>query len=357
MTTTAETVTEDGSAHVRTDATRDECWNDECWNGCQYGSTSRRWGFVKLHCSTCHGSDHWACSVCGKCLERRSRLDRVYCGNACRAKASKQRERARLEHEAWAAEHPEEASQLEADSAARRERLEELGRQIGDAFGSQAELQERELRRHAGRCSECDRSFSSSEVIYRRRKGSEWRIEAPVLPYCHEHRCTAFEGRHNSDAGPGWVYENCRCDDSAWTDPLPCLGCNRLVAFPKGAKWRKGHYVWLPDREHGSMLIDHWREPRVLCGEECRRRVDAVEKKSRRLRARASRTPKSCVICDRDITHKRADADTCSDACRQAKYRRKSVADETSPAGNSAPVGNPTGRTCSELNTSLAEAA
>jgi hypothetical protein len=62
------------------------------------------------HCTTCHKEWHFACEVCGKCLpgwippspshqwragDRRVRIDRRTCSNACRQKAYRARRRER----------------------------------------------------------------------------------------------------------------------------------------------------------------------------------------------------------------------------------------------------------------------
>jgi hypothetical protein len=53
------------------------------------------------HCFTCHSSDHNACIVCQRCIAtgrrfgewhyRQHRVDRLYCSNACRQRAYRQR--------------------------------------------------------------------------------------------------------------------------------------------------------------------------------------------------------------------------------------------------------------------------
>src|SRR5262249_12965411 len=104
-TTDTQTVTEHGSASGDRAVTCNACERFDWWD---------------RHCTTCHDDDHRACAHCGACLPDRHRRDRYYCNDACRAQGHKARRRAELEHEVWAAEHPEEA-QREADDLRKRD--------------------------------------------------------------------------------------------------------------------------------------------------------------------------------------------------------------------------------------------
>lgn len=321
-------VTENVSALVGADVV---C--NACWNGDRYGSTFR-WGNEHLHCSTCHGGDHWACAECGKCLPRGARLDRAYCSSTCRGRARKRRERDALERAAREAENPEAAAQEQAAHEARLEEFRALGKKISGGV-SPADRADRErtkdLKARAEGCAKtivhtrrddqggfippayCA-SFGAGDVIYRRRRYPS-DITSDVLPYCAEHRCPQSDGHHNRDAPEGRYYPGCCCDDRHWTDPEPCLGCGRLVSHPKHAAWRA-----LADWVHYQQPD---LAPRVFCGGDCKRRVLAVEAKSCRLTAAAERGPVRCATCAGEFTPARHDARYCSSACRQKAYRER----------------------------------
>jgi predicted nucleic acid-binding Zn ribbon protein len=286
---------------------------------------------TELHCSTCHGDDHWACASCGKCLPRRSRLDRLYCSSTCRGRGLKQRERDALERAAREATNPVAADEWTAEEDALIAKIRES--EIAIAGGPEryeakkaAARRRRELKATADRCAECDQLFSAGDVIYRRRRGggvvSELglpvsRICAAVLPYCAEHRCGQPDGHHNRDAGEGYHYRGCRCEDHHWMAPTPCLGCERLISDPRGATWRYSR-DWQHHYEDGPPAA-----PRVFCGSECKRRVLAVEAKSRRLAAAAERELIRCTVCTAEFRPRRPDARYCSNACRQVAYRQR----------------------------------
>src|SRR5262249_23639043 len=147
----------------------------------------------------------------------------------------------------------------------------------------------RALVKRADRCARCMSPLDAGAVIYRRRahwneahsgasmafEGNPSEVTAPVQPYCADCRCTQPEGRHNRDAPEGSYYPRCRCDDRYWEEPQPCLGCGRLVAHPKYAAWRG----WTEyGRWHNGKEI---AMPRTFCGSDCKRRVLAIEARSK----------------------------------------------------------------------------
>jgi hypothetical protein len=92
----------------------------------------------------------------------------------------------------------------------------------------------------------------------------------------------------------------------------------RPISHPKDAAWRRRSHYWRywtgPDLP---------AEPRVFCGTACKRRVLAVERRSRRLAAAAKRKPLRCPVCHRQFEATRPDARYCSNACRQGAYRKR----------------------------------
>jgi hypothetical protein len=63
-----------------------------------------------------------------------------------------------------------------------------------------------------------------------------------------------------------------------------------------------------------------WRGP-ICCSNRCRQRLRRAEK-----RGRSTRDMRTCAVCRDQFIAKRQDAKFCSNACRQRRYRRKSVA-------------------------------
>jgi hypothetical protein len=319
-----EVVTENVSAHVGTTVSCNACEEEK--RNRQY--RWRRWrleGWDAVHCLTCHGYGHRECEVCGVCLPRAARFDRLYCSSTCRGRARKERELQALERAAWAAENPEEAAKWEADRQAWLEGLAKIANAAEPPGAGARRRCVDELQRRAEHCAggdwdrdskthtDCMHVFAAGEVIYRRREDGPYSVETPVLPYCARHRCSQSDGYHNRDAGEGRYYRSCACDDSHWTTPEPCLGCGRLVSHPKNARWRQRSRYW----EHA--------EPRVFCGTDCKRRVVAVEARSRRLAAAAERDPLRCTVCHREFEATRPDARYCSNRCRQRAYRKRKL--------------------------------
>jgi hypothetical protein len=332
MTVTAhEGVTENVSAQVAEAVTCNTCLDlGDLVDGLDW--TSKRYGADFVHCTACHGDGHRACQACGACLRGRipsgaptwwkpkqPRLDRYFCSTTCRVRAHKERARNSLERAAWEAENPEAAAIEQAERARQLAECEALAAGFaamsGGPEGRKRRQRFKDLQARAERCATCDEPFRVGDVIHLLRGYRQ--ISAPVLPYCAEHRCTQYDGHHNRDAREGYHYKGCTCEDQHWTSAEPCVGCGRLVAYPRNAGWRRVR-DW---SYHGEAEP---AKPRVFCGRECKRRVRAIEAKSRRLAARAERSTR-CEICDEPFTSKRADARYCSSACRQRAYRERAA--------------------------------
>jgi len=351
--TAVEAVTENGSAQVGATVFCNACEVEKGKRPYRWGKRLDRWDTP--HCLACHGDGHRECEVCGKCMRpadrvfegdfrgrytvpirlrgKPARLDRIYCSSTCRGRAHKQRERQRLERQLWEAEHPDEAAKEKAEYQAWLAGL----KQIANATVSPGEREHEQRRRtfqgRAERCAgidwdaetktvhDCEHVFAAGDVIYRRREGGPLVVEDPVLPYCAEHRCAQSDGSHNRDAPEGRHYANCSCDDSHWTTPGPCLGCGRLVAHPRNARWRRRSRDWEHHGDPGLPAV-----PRVFCSTDCKRRVLSVEARGRRLAAAAERGKLRCVVCEREFEATRHDARYCSSGCRQRAYRKRKAA-------------------------------
>jgi hypothetical protein len=98
-----------------------------------------------------------------------------------------------------------------------------------------------------------------------------------------------------------------------------CLHCGRVVFVNR---YRAEHWERLAEPWR---LISGGRAHRIFCCEDCREAYNRSQLEQRRARATEARA-KVCATCDQPFTATRADAVTCSPACRQKAYRaRKST--------------------------------
>ena len=136
--------------------------------------------------------------------------------------------------------------------------------------------------RNASVCYRCGRSFAAGDVMYRTRVGHPgfggawgYRLE----PLCE-----------------GCAPRNCR-----YQHPTSCASCGRQVAIQ----------------------IDWVQRKRVTCSDECKNRADTLARVAARASSEAARRQKVCIVCGDSFTATRADAKTCSLACKQKHYRRR----------------------------------
>ena len=281
--------------------------------------TSRRDGWAgDPHCKACHGNTHRECDYCGKCMPPRSgrhrtRLDRRYCSSTCRVYGMKARERKAAERALWEESHPEEAAQERAGFEAWLSAL----REIGDSPEvAERKRLARELRDAAEVCNRCKAPLTT---VYRRRE-HEHVVNAPVLALCAAHRCLQRDGHHNRDVvDTGQYFPSCRCEDRHWTSPEPCLACARPVSWPRNAGWRRGRGWFYHDEQRPA-------DPRVFCGNNCKRLVLRAESKAQRLATKAAAEKVKCPVCLFEVRPTRGDVTYCSNACRQRAYRQRKAA-------------------------------
>jgi hypothetical protein len=123
---------------------------------------------------------------------------------------------------------------------------------------------------HAAACRDC------GEELHRRVDATE--AQTPAYNY------------------PNRVWRNSVC--------RPCPMCQRHVHL-MGA--------WLP-----------WNHERsALCSNRCRNRVYGARFRERHPRPRKPGVIAQCQVCGRNFAPKRSDAKTCSNACRQKSYRKR----------------------------------
>jgi hypothetical protein len=317
---------------------------------------------------------------------RGHRWDRFYCSSTCRVKAKRERERQALERAAWEAEHPEEAAAQRREWEAIGQILR-AGNAI-DAMDGKDPAQrawEDQVRLRAERCAhvdfrdtgrpkelsaavaqhyaefeldlptvtervQCDVRFGPGDVIYRRHGREDG---SKVLPYCERHACPSYSGHHNRDAPDGRYFPYCSCPgdergDRNWLPAEPCAFCGRSVRIHRAADPRRFTRNWMDAKDAArlrefrqsiaDLSEDERREAwasfdgrvgnriRTFCSDSCRRAVFCTEAKAKRLAARSD-LERRCSVCHRRFTPRRADAQTCSSACRQKAYRNRKSAD------------------------------
>jgi hypothetical protein len=137
-------------------------------------------------------------------------------------------------------------------------------------------------------CKTCGHLFEDDEVVYRKRGTPGWSPGSkPLQVFCHGW----VSGWH-----PSWL-ENA-------SEPAPCVGgCGVLVA-----SWYRYSY-------HSANYEREGQPIHMACSRRCAERA-------RNARRRKS-TPKPCETCGETFTPIRADANYCSNACRQRAYRQR----------------------------------
>jgi hypothetical protein len=85
-----------------------------------------------------------------------------------------------------------------------------------------------------------------------------------------------------------------------------CLGCGRVVHLPRRYDSRR-------------------QERSLLCSDRCRNRLYGARFRGRHPRPKKPVPARACAACGRDFTPGRADARTCSAACRQKAHRQRRV--------------------------------
>jgi hypothetical protein len=132
------------------------------------------------------------------------------------------------------------------------------------------------------RCYRCGRQFGAKDIAWRARTAHPslfgWSIR--LEPYC----------------------ERCCPKNRIYNFPDPCVSCGRQVAV--------------------EMDNNIYRRKRLTCLPDCASRAEVTA----RARRRAQKRRKTCAMCGRSFTGTRADARTCSAACRQKAYRRRAAA-------------------------------
>lgn len=142
--------------------------------------------------------------------------------------------------------------------------------------------------RLSGHCAQCRAAFAPDQVVIVVRYGHEW-----------------FEYY--------WVTVCAACAEPAEqaraTHKVTCEGCGQPMLTP---------------RYPGTVMrwVSSWKNiGEHVCSKRC-------EQRYRRRLQRASRDETHCTVCGVGFRPKRADAKFCSNACRQAGYRRRAQSDE-----------------------------
>jgi hypothetical protein len=157
-----------------------------------------------------------------------------------------------------------------------------------------------DLIRTAARCFSCDAPLTS--VVVRLR--DSWRGE--LLPFCEPcadarlapARAALVEAMRRGD--------RMGADEAARTTtcelPAPCEACGRVVI--RQSEWRH--------RRH------------VVCSTDCGDAIyNQVAIRAAKDRGPKVRGPRPCAVCGETFVPRRADAITCSSACRQKAYRKR----------------------------------
>jgi hypothetical protein len=105
-----------------------------------------------------------------------------------------------------------------------------------------------------------------------------------------------------------------------WYRPTPCEWCGRAVAFlVPPARVRALVPGWYERGRVGGVIDVAPRHRRAFCSSYCRSR----EASSQRVRARLRAQQRLCEVCGASFVGTRADARSCSPACRQKAYRQR----------------------------------
>jgi hypothetical protein len=100
-----------------------------------------------------------------------------------------------------------------------------------------------------------------------------------------------------------------------WTPIGPCAACGVPVYIAKSAL-----YWW---------KLEEGRPPH--CSSRCNKKVRLARRKMARAEQRGER---SCKSCGRSFAPTRADAETCSNRCRQAAFRARKASDSNAGAND-----------------------
>ena len=111
-------------------------------------------------------------------------------------------------------------------------------------------------------------------------------------------------GVHIRRDGRGLLCASCAPGDR-WCAPRPCQACSRPILYP---------VRMATDRRHGL-------PKRALCSDRCSWYFYNRQRSERLAEARLL----DCAVCGERFQPSRADALTCSPACRQKAYRRRRV--------------------------------
>jgi hypothetical protein len=174
-------------------------------------------------------------------------------------------------------------------------------------------------------CSKCRGDLEDGEPVYRARVGRGGTMYTPCH-YAIEQFCktcappSGFVPAHSMHmvmagivrfTGAG-ILEPTELPQGEYYDGGPCEVCGRHVMNARG--WALG----------GKKLISPVRRrTHCLCSPACERSFWSARQREKRL-AREQERQKTCPVCGKSFLGTRRDASTCSSACRQKAYRRRS---------------------------------
>ena len=182
--------------------------------------------------------------------------------------------------------------------------------------------------RTAKTCGQCGRDLEPDEAVWRTRIGNGrsifggWRWT--VVPLCRE----------------------CKRDWPSYSARKPCEACGRPVA---NEIIERGRDYALRDRRARAIFYN-WPLPKEklahwFCSERCAKRCYRAKERERRAEQRL----KECAVCGETFEATRSDAKTCSPACRQKAYRRRTgfaprIRNAETDAGHAPNIRNADGR-------------
>ena len=149
-------------------------------------------------------------------------------------------------------------------------------------------------------------------------------LDIPVTDSSHRHRrggipAVTCHACHKPTTGEVWVRPDHRVADYQWEPTYFCEGCAHIPIPPHGYTIAGG--MDYPGTCWGCSRRFHARAQwRLYCTPICAGRARARRYYDEHLRA--TPTEHACEVCGKTFTA-RADARTCSGACRQKAYRQR----------------------------------
>jgi hypothetical protein len=136
-------------------------------------------------------------------------------------------------------------------------------------------------------------------------------------------------GDEIADGAPVWmvpcklITPYCTISLTESTKAAACWKCTNTLFATNRAALRSGNCPACGRRVHHVLVGDQQRLVRFLCSDRCQNRIYGARFRARHPKPKKAVALVQCVVCQVNFPALRADAKTCSPACRQKAYRER----------------------------------